>query len=111
MSIYTFLFSDIQGSTRLWESFPSVMDRVVSRHDELVHGAVRECGGEVYKHTGDGMGAAFSTPSAAQSRPLYRPSRPLFSEDWGVIGPLKVRMGVHNRRGPRARRGLFRFLP
>ena len=65
MSVYTFLFSDIQGSTRLWEAFPSVMDSVVSRHDDLVHGAVRECGGEVYKHTGDGMGAAFSTPSAA----------------------------------------------
>ena len=51
MADYTFLFSDIQGSTRLWEAFPSLMDRVVSRHDELVHGAVRECGGEVYKHT------------------------------------------------------------
>ena len=31
------------------------MDRVLSRHDELVHGAVRRCGGEVYKHTGDGI--------------------------------------------------------
>ena len=94
MPVYTFLFSDIEGSTRLWEAFPSVMDRVVSRHDELVHGAVRECGGEVYKHTGDGMGAAFSTSSAAVDGALQA-QRALFSEDWGVIGPLRVRMGVH----------------
>ncbi len=70
------------------------MDGVVSRHDELVHGAVRDCGGEVYKHTGDGMGAAFSTPSAAIEAALQA-QQALFSEDWGAIGPLKVRMGVH----------------
>ena len=95
MADYTFLFSDIQGSTRLWEAFPSLMDRVVSRHDELVHGAVRECGGEVYKHTGDGMGASFATPSAAVHAALNG-QRALLSEDWGAIGPLKVRMGVHS---------------
>ena len=70
------------------------MDGVVSRHDELVHGAVRDCGGEVYKHTGDGMGAAFSPPSAAIEAALQA-QQALFSEEWGVIGPLKVRMGVH----------------
>ena len=70
------------------------MDRVISRHDELVHGAVRECGGEVYKHTGDGMGASFSTPSAAVEAALQA-QQSLFREDWGAIGPLKVRMGVH----------------
>ena len=92
--LYTFLFSDIQGSTRLWEAFPSLMDRVISRHDELVHGAVRGFGGEVYKHTGDGMGAAFSTPSAAVEAAL-RAQQALLKEDWGAIGPLKVRMAVH----------------
>ena len=70
------------------------MDRVVTRHDELVHGAVRESGGEVYKHTGDGMGAAFSTPDAAVEAALLA-QRALLGEDWGEIGPLKVRMGVH----------------
>ena len=70
------------------------MDNVVSRHDELVHGAVRECGGEVYKHTGDGMGAAFSTPSEAVEAALQA-QQALLGEDWGTIGPLKVRMGVH----------------
>ena len=105
MSVYTFLFSDIQGSTRLWEAFPSVMDSVVSRHDELVHGAVRECGGEVYKHTGDGMGAAFSTPSAALEAAL-RAQQALLSEDWGDIGSLKVRMGVHTGEAQK-REGYF----
>ena len=71
------------------------MDSVVSRHDELVHGAVREFGGEVYKHTGDGMGAAFSTPSAALEAAL-RAQQALLSEDWGDIGSLKVRMGAHS---------------
>ena len=70
------------------------MDNVVSRYDELVHGAVRECGGEVYKHTGDGMGAAFSTPSEAVEAALQA-QQALLGEDWGTIGPLKVRMGVH----------------
>ena len=70
------------------------MDRVVSRHDELVHGAVRECGGEVYKHTGDGMGAAFSTSSEAVRAALHA-QQAVFEEDWGTIGPLKVRMAVH----------------
>ena len=93
--LYTFLFSDIQGSTRLWEAFPSLMDGVVSRHDELVHGAVRESGGEVYKHTGDGMGAAFSAPDAAVKAALNA-QQALLREDWGAIGPLKVRMGVHS---------------
>ena len=92
---YTFLFSDIQGSTRLWEAFPSLMDGVVSRHDELVHGAVRESGGEVYKRTGDGMGAAFSAPVAAVEAALNA-QQALLKEDWGAIGPLKVRMGVHS---------------
>ena len=80
--VYTFLFSDIQGSTRLWEAFPSEMDRVVSRHDDLVHGAVRGSGGEVYKHTGDGMGAVFSTPSAAVNAALQA-QQALVREDWG----------------------------
>ena len=82
MPVYTFLFSDIQGSTRLWEAFPSVMDGVVLRHDELVHGAVRECGGEVYKHTGDGMGAAFPAPSAALEA-AQQAQQALLREDWG----------------------------
>ena len=91
---YTFLFSDIQGSTRLWEAFPFLMNRVVSRHDELVHAAVRESGGEVFKHTGDGMGATFSTPDAAVEAALQA-QLALFREDWGTIGSLKVQMGVH----------------
>ena len=70
------------------------MDLVASRHDELVHGAVKESGGEVYKHTGDGMGAASSTSSEAVQAALQA-QQALFREDWGSVGPLKVRMGVH----------------
>jgi len=89
-----FLFSDIIGSTRLWEAFPDRMDEVVQRHDALIHGAVREAGGEVYKHTGDGMGAAFS--HAAQALQAAEAAQvALRREEWGSIGALSVRMGVH----------------
>ncbi len=93
--LHTFLFSDIVGSTRLWEAFPTVMDDVVSRHDVLVHSAVAAAGGDVYKHTGDGMGAAFGTPAEALVGAL-RAQQSLLSEDWGEIGQLPVRMGIHS---------------
>jgi len=48
MAVYTFVFSDIQGSTALWEAFPSEMDTALARHDELLQRVVTECGGEVF---------------------------------------------------------------
>ena len=94
MAVYTFLFSDIQGSTALWEAFPSEMDSALARHDELLHRAVTDYAGEVFKHTGDGMAAAFHGPLPAFDAAL-KAQQGIVNEDWGVIGSLKVRMGMH----------------
>ena len=56
----TFLFTDIEGSTRLWEEHPDAMRDALARHDELLREAIEAHGGHVVKTTGDGCMAAFS---------------------------------------------------
>ena len=58
----TFVFTDLESSTRLWESFPDAMREAVERHDAILSGAVTEAGGHVVKVLGDGLMAVF--PSA-----------------------------------------------
>ena len=65
MSVLTFLFTDIEGSTGRWEADPDVMRVALAKHDEVLRDAVTDCGGVVFKHTGDGMCAAFDSPRAA----------------------------------------------
>jgi class 3 adenylate cyclase len=60
----TFLFTDIEGSTRLWEEHPDAMREALARHDELLREAVEGHGGYVVKMTGDGFHAAFGTAEA-----------------------------------------------
>ena len=61
-SVTTFLFTDIEGSTRLWESQPERMQAALARHDALAREAVEGSRGVVVKTTGDGIHAAFSDP-------------------------------------------------
>jgi len=61
-SVATFLFSDIEGSTRLWEQEPERMQRALARHDALARSAVESHRGTIVKTTGDGMYAAFRDP-------------------------------------------------
>ena len=61
----TFLFADIEGSTRLWEQYPDAMPEGLAQHDELLRAAVESCGGHVVKTTGDGLFAAFSRADSA----------------------------------------------
>jgi class 3 adenylate cyclase len=56
----TFLFTDVEGSTRLWETDPAGMGVALAAHDEVFRSAVEAAGGWVFKHTGDGVCAAFS---------------------------------------------------
>lgn len=51
----TFLFTDLEGSTRLWERFPETMTGALSRHDAILRGAIEASAGQVVKTTGDGM--------------------------------------------------------
>ena len=65
----TFLFTDIEDSTRLWEEHPEAMRAALAHHDAIVRGAVEEHGGHVVKTTGDGVHAAFArAPDAVRAR-------------------------------------------
>lgn len=61
----TFVFTDIEGSTALWESHPKAMRLALTRHDELLRTTLAAHGGYVFASTEDGVGAAFNTPGAA----------------------------------------------
>jgi len=61
----TLLFTDLEGSTRLWEEHHAVMVEVLARHDVIVRGAVEDSGGHVVKYMGDGCLAVFATAEVA----------------------------------------------
>jgi class 3 adenylate cyclase len=57
----TFLFTDIENSTKLWEQFPEAMKAVLARHDEILGRAIKENNGAIIKTTGDGFHAALES--------------------------------------------------
>ena len=61
----TFLFTDIEGSTRRWEVDPEAMRSAVARHDELLRSAIEDHGGFIFATGGDGFAAAFATAADA----------------------------------------------
>jgi predicted ATPase/class 3 adenylate cyclase len=90
----TFLFTDLEGSSRLWEAYPDAMGVALGRHDGLLRDAVEAHGGYVVKFTGDGVHAAFRTAEAAVAAAVDAQRR-LTDAAWAETGPLRVRMGVH----------------
>jgi serine/threonine protein kinase/DNA-binding SARP family transcriptional activator/WD40 repeat protein len=88
-----FLFTDIEGSTRLWDMHPDAMGRALSRHDEILGAAISSAGGATFKHTGDGLLAAFPSVRSAVTA-AEDAQRSLQGEDWGVLDDVKVRMGI-----------------
>ncbi len=94
-SMQTFLFTDIEGSTRLWEEHGDAMAAALARHDEILNQAVAQAGGSVLKTTGDGMIAVFDSVSDSLSAAVDS-QRALDEEQWGPTGPLRVRMGIHS---------------
>jgi predicted ATPase/class 3 adenylate cyclase len=63
--VVTFLFTDIEGSTRRWESDADAMRTALSAHDTVLRSVIDAHGGYLFKHTGDGVVAAFASPKAA----------------------------------------------
>jgi predicted ATPase len=63
--VVTFLFTDIEGSTRRWEADADEMRIALAAHDEVLRGAIEGHGGWLFKHTGDGVCAAFASPRSA----------------------------------------------
>jgi predicted ATPase/class 3 adenylate cyclase len=89
-----FLFTDVEGSTRLWERLPQAMRTALERHDRILQAAVAAANGQVVKTTGDGVMATFPSAAAAVSACLAV-QRDLAAEPWGATGALQVRMGLH----------------
>jgi predicted ATPase/class 3 adenylate cyclase len=90
----TFLFTDLEGSTKLLEAHPEAYRRAVRRHHDLLRGAVEGHGGVVFETVGDAVYAAFAAPTAAVGAALAG-QRALRGADWGEVGELRVRMAVH----------------
>ncbi len=90
----TFLFTDIEGSTRLWEQAPEAMRRALAAHDALLDQLITERGGTVFKTVGDAFCAAFDSAGAAVATAVAG-QRALASLTVGDAGPLRVRMALH----------------
>jgi predicted ATPase/class 3 adenylate cyclase len=90
----TFLFTDIEGSTRLWERDAAVMSRALERHNVILAEAINAHGGVHFKTIGDAFQAAFADPTAAAAAALAAQTA-LAAEPWPETGPLRVRMALH----------------
>ena len=91
----TFLFTDVEGSTRLWDAFPDDMRASLAAHDEVLTAAATQHGGNVVKHTGDGLFIAFDSAIGATNAAVAA-QLSLAEAEWPeVIGPLMVRMALH----------------
>lgn len=92
---FTFLFTDLENSTPLWENNPDEMQQASAQHDTLMRTIIEQHGGRVVKTTGDGFHAVFDSPSDGVAVALEGQQK-LAAEPWpATTGPLKVRMGLH----------------
>lgn len=90
----TFLFTDIEGSTPLFQQHPQAMPAALARHHALLHEAIAAARGQVFQIIGDAFCAAFAQAAEALAAAMAG-QRALLAEPWGETGPLKVRMGLH----------------
>ena len=91
----TFLITDIEGSTRLWEEQGAAMGPALALHDRLLRTAVEEAHGTVIKTTGDGLLAVFDDQLAAVNAAVNAQVA-LRDAAWGATGELRVRMAIHS---------------
>ena len=91
----TFLFTDIQGSTQLWQQFPNAMPEALKRHHEILRRAIEEHRGYVFQIIGDAFCAAFHTAPDGLNAALAA-QRGLRDAAWGETGPIRVRMALHS---------------
>src|SRR3712207_3266864 len=93
VGLVTFLFTDIEGSTRLWERDAAAMGLALERHNAILGDAIRAHGGYHYKTIGDAFQAAFADPAAAVTAAVAA-QRALAAESWPVTGSMRVRMAL-----------------
>lgn len=90
----TFLFTDIEGSTQLWERHRERMAAALARHDALLRESIEAHGGHVFKTVGDAFYAAFETAPEALATAVAA-QRALVAESWHIPGGLRARMALH----------------
>ncbi len=90
----TFLFTDIEGSTRLWNENPKAMQVALERHDELMRIAIGRSRGYVFKTIGDAFCAAFHTATDAVEAAMCS-LLALATEPWPQDARIRVRMALH----------------
>jgi predicted ATPase/class 3 adenylate cyclase len=92
----TFLFTDIEGSTRLWEQRPEAMSAALARHDALLSQCIEQHGGVVVRSRGEGDSFFAVFPSASDaSTAAVRIQQALHAEPWSTSEPVRVRMALH----------------
>ena len=91
----TFLFTDIEGSTRLWERFPQIMPTALARHDALLRQAIQARRGYIFKTIGDAFCAAFERAEDG-AMAAVEVQQALLNEKWEpALGALRVRMALN----------------
>jgi predicted ATPase/class 3 adenylate cyclase len=91
----TFLFTDLENSTPLWENHPALMQELAAQHDTLMREAIEAHRGRVVKTTGDGFHAIFETAADGVAAAVAG-QQAMIGELWPAeTGPLRVRMGLH----------------
>jgi predicted ATPase/class 3 adenylate cyclase len=91
--VRTFLFTDIEGSTRIWDAREDEMSVALERHDAVLRDAVQRHGGDVLKHLGDGIVAVFEDPARAVD--AAGAAQRSLRADHATVESLRVRMGIH----------------
>lgn len=90
---YTFLYTDIVGSSRLWEADPVVMAAALEAHNQLLEQAVSQHGGKVFKSLGDGLASVFESAHDAVACAV---SIQRVVAAACLPGPIEIRIGVHS---------------
>jgi class 3 adenylate cyclase len=90
----TFLFTDIEGSTGLWEAAPAAMRAALARHDEILCSSIEAKGGYVFATGGDGFAAAFGRAVDGLAA-AGDAQAALAAEAWPEGATLRVRIGLH----------------
>lgn len=107
-STFTFVFTDVEGSSRLWEEDAGRMALALARHDTLMNDVFHGHGGHVFKMMGDSVCVAFPESEAALAAAIDA-QRALAGEEWETPRPLAVRAAIH--RGMAEQRNADYFGP
>lgn len=91
----TFLFTDIEGSASLYQTYPDAIARALARHHGLLRSSITAHRGRVFQIIGDAFCASFEDAVDGLNA-MLEAQRAVYRENWGEIGALRVRMGLHS---------------